>query len=247
MATGDKKRAVMTDDINNSGSAYPVLGMTGDGSNVTAAFTPAASRTNISTGEKLTVIFGKVAKWFSDLGAAAFRGVDAAPTAGSTNLVESGGVKSAITHDLANIVATGSTNTTGAIISSGTYFYLDGALIRAKANIAVNATFTNGTNYEAVTAGGLNELKAALDNAIVKLTLTKTFSSGYVDIPYSELSAYGANYYSMLFAPRQFIGSVDYTFISRWFGAPNNMWRIYAYIGASPVSAEITFRAVLIP
>ena len=87
---------------------------------------------------------------------------DSTPTENSTNLVTSGGVKSAITHDLANIVATGTTNTTGAVIASGTYFYLNGTLARAKADIAVNATFTSGTNYEAVTAGGLNSLKSAM-------------------------------------------------------------------------------------
>lgn len=91
---------------------------------------------------------------------------DTVPTAGSSNLMTSGGTKSAITHDIANIVATGTTNTTGATIASGTYFYLNGALVRAKANIAVNATFTNGTNYEAVTAGGLNDLKAVLSDAL---------------------------------------------------------------------------------
>lgn len=64
--------------------------------------------------------------------------------------------------DLTSIVATGSTNATGSRIASGTYFYLNGTLVRAKANIASGATFTS-SNYEAVTAGGLNELKAALD------------------------------------------------------------------------------------
>lgn len=74
-------------------------------------------------------------------------------------------VKSALMHDLANIVATGATNTTGAIISSGTYFYLDGALVQAKENIGIGAPFTSGTNYAAVTAGGLNALKAAINAA----------------------------------------------------------------------------------
>lgn len=49
------------------------LDKTGDGSNVTAAFSAASSRTNISTGEKLSVLFGKIAKWFSDLGSLAFK------------------------------------------------------------------------------------------------------------------------------------------------------------------------------
>lgn len=45
----------------------------GDGSNATAAFTTAASRKNIVTGEKLSVLFGKIAKWFADLGSLAFK------------------------------------------------------------------------------------------------------------------------------------------------------------------------------
>ena len=46
---------------------------TGNGSDVTATFTAAGSRTNISSGEKLSTIFGKIAKWFSDLKALAFK------------------------------------------------------------------------------------------------------------------------------------------------------------------------------
>jgi len=68
------------------------LPKTGDGSNVTAAFTAAANRANISTGEKLSVIFGKIAKWFSDLGSAAFRAATGNIAQGSTDLVESGAV-----------------------------------------------------------------------------------------------------------------------------------------------------------
>ena len=49
------------------------LDKTGDGSNVTAAFTAASTRVNIATGEKLSVLFGKVAKWFADLGSLAFK------------------------------------------------------------------------------------------------------------------------------------------------------------------------------
>ena len=60
-----------------SGGVYTALAnkldRTGDGSSVTAAFTAASSRTNIATGEKLSVLFGKIAKWFSDLGSLAFK------------------------------------------------------------------------------------------------------------------------------------------------------------------------------
>ena len=62
----------------------------GDGSNVTAAFTAESTRTNLTTGEKLSVLFGKIAKWFADLGSAAFRNATGSITQGSTDLVESG-------------------------------------------------------------------------------------------------------------------------------------------------------------
>lgn len=72
------------------------------------------------------------------------------------------GTDNAKKADLTAISATGTTNATGATITAGTYFYLNGALVQAKADIASGATFTNGTNYEAVTAGGLNSLNAGL-------------------------------------------------------------------------------------
>ena len=76
---------VTTDATPTQGSTNPVqsggvytalsnkLDKTGDGSNVTAAFTAATARANIATGEKLSVLFGKIAKWFSDLGSLAFK------------------------------------------------------------------------------------------------------------------------------------------------------------------------------
>ena len=76
---------VTTDATPTQGSTNPVqsggvysalnnkLDKTGNGSNVTAAFTPASTRANIATGEKLSVLFGKIAKWFSDLGSLAFK------------------------------------------------------------------------------------------------------------------------------------------------------------------------------
>ena len=49
------------------------LDKNGDGSNVTAAFTAATTRANVATGEKLSVLIGKIAKWFADLGSLAFK------------------------------------------------------------------------------------------------------------------------------------------------------------------------------
>lgn len=59
------------------------LNKTGDGSDVTATFTAAASRINIATGEKLSVLFGKIVKWLGDLKALAFK-----DTVAKTDLAE---------------------------------------------------------------------------------------------------------------------------------------------------------------
>lgn len=56
--------------------------------------------------------------------------------------------------DMTSIYATGSTNTTGAQIDAGTFFYLNGQFCKAIADIAVNATFTENTNYKNDTVGG---------------------------------------------------------------------------------------------
>lgn len=67
-------------------------------------FTPAASRANIVSSEKMTTIFGKIAKWFNDLKNVAFTGsykdlidkpsVDAALSTESTNAVQNKAVAS---------------------------------------------------------------------------------------------------------------------------------------------------------
>lgn len=77
--------SITTDATPTQGSTKPVqsggvysaltnkLDKTGDGSNVTAAFTAAETRTNIATGEKLSILLGKIAKWLGDLKALAFK------------------------------------------------------------------------------------------------------------------------------------------------------------------------------
>ena len=71
--TSDNSTRIATTAFVNSFNSTK-LERNGDGSNVTASFTAASSRTNISTGEKLSVIFGKIAKFFSDLKTVAFTG-----------------------------------------------------------------------------------------------------------------------------------------------------------------------------
>lgn len=47
---------------------------TGDASNAVAKFSQAGSRTNLTSGEKLSLSLGKVMKWFADLKTVAFSG-----------------------------------------------------------------------------------------------------------------------------------------------------------------------------
>ena len=45
----------------------------GNINNTTVTFSQASSRTNITSGEKISSMFGKIAKWFTDLKALAFK------------------------------------------------------------------------------------------------------------------------------------------------------------------------------
>ena len=76
---------VTTDATPTQGSTNPVqsggvysaltnkLDKTGDGSNVTATFTVDSTRTALESGTKLSILMGKIAKWFNDLGWLAFK------------------------------------------------------------------------------------------------------------------------------------------------------------------------------
>lgn len=66
--TNDKNYLTSHQDISGK------LDKTGDASNVTNAFTTASSRTNLTTGEKLSVSLGKIMKYFTDLKTVAFSG-----------------------------------------------------------------------------------------------------------------------------------------------------------------------------
>lgn len=61
----------------NQNATFPAKveasGFIGGASDTTVAFSTATTRANIATGEKLSVLFGKIAKWFVDLGALAFK------------------------------------------------------------------------------------------------------------------------------------------------------------------------------
>ena len=115
--------------------------------------------------------------------------------------------------DLTNISITGTKNNTGSTITSGTFFYKDGTLVKAKTDIANNATLTLNTNYEIVTAGGLNALNEALNKHGfgTAITLTNhvdytTTSDGYLEV---RSGTYTADSYSTVYVNGQFMGRAN--------------------------------------
>ena len=74
--------------------------------------------------------------------------------------------------DLTSISETGSTASQA--ISAGTYFYLNGSLVRAKTNIASGATFVSGTNYES----GDNALNGGIKSFVYQAPTTYSATAG---------------------------------------------------------------------
>lgn len=67
------KSQIDTNEDNITDLQNNKLDKNGDNSNTTSSFTPSTTRSNISTGEKLSILFGKISKWFNDLGSLAFK------------------------------------------------------------------------------------------------------------------------------------------------------------------------------
>lgn len=119
------------------------LDKTGDGSNVTAAFTAASTRVNIATGEKLSVLFGKIAKWFGDLGRLAFKSTVAKSDLASDVQTSLGKADSA----LQSAPVTSVNGATGEV--KGTFY----VTVTQGDNNSVTADKTAAEVYEAYAAG----------------------------------------------------------------------------------------------
>lgn len=95
--------------------------------------------------------------------------------------------------DLTSISETGTTASQA--IAQGTYFYLNGGLVRSKVAIAQGATFTLNTNYEIVTAGALNGLTKVVKIAHVRLDNQTIQGHWYTNI---NVSSYVPSGYSLI-------------------------------------------------
>lgn len=70
---GSKETVFRRGNVNLTSADIGAVAEEGDASNTTVAFTVATTRSNINTGEKLSVVFGKIKKWFADLKGHAFK------------------------------------------------------------------------------------------------------------------------------------------------------------------------------
>nr|DAP38681.1 MAG TPA: L SHAPED TAIL FIBER PROTEIN [Caudoviricetes sp.] len=71
---GAKEVAYHRGNVNLTAADVGAVAEDGDASDVTVTFSTADERTNITTGEKLSALFSKIAKWLSDLKPVAFSG-----------------------------------------------------------------------------------------------------------------------------------------------------------------------------
>lgn len=138
----------------------------GDASNTTAVFSASKERTNISTGEKLSVIFGKIAKFFSDLKTVAFTG----------NYSDLSGTPSVVSKTADGLCPKNGGTTTKFLRDDGTYAVPTSSVIGLSTLEQVTAAATAGNVTAPVGAGALAEVNSSLTNEVAE-----TFNYGIKD------------------------------------------------------------------
>ena len=138
------------------------LDKTGDASNVTNTISTASTRTNLSTGEKLSVSLGKISKYFSDLKTVAFTGSYNDLTNRPTSMTANGGNSTTVNGHTVN-----SDVPSGAKFTDTVYTHPTGD---GNKHIPANGTSNNGKFLKATdTAGSYqwgNVTKSDIVNAL---------------------------------------------------------------------------------
>jgi predicted transcriptional regulator len=106
------------------------LTLTGDSKDTTVTFTTASTRANIASGEKMSVLMGKIAKYFGDLKAFAYKDSITTSDLPSGTVVDSGYVKTR--------VATGTIAFTGTLYSVETFDATSGEKVICDVTAASN-------------------------------------------------------------------------------------------------------------
>ena len=104
-AVGSEKAFARGDHVHPSDTSK--LDTSGNGSNVTVDFSQASSRANLTTGEKISVAFGKIAKWFADLKTVAFTGAYSDLTGAPTKVSQFTNDNGYLTADDVESIVTG--------------------------------------------------------------------------------------------------------------------------------------------
>lgn len=128
------------------------LEKTGDASNTTAAFSASEERANISTGEKMSVIFGKIAKFFSDLKTVAFTG----------KYSDLSGTPSVVSETADGLCPKNGGTTTKFLRDDGTYAVPTSSVSGLSTIEQVTAAATAGNVTAPVGAGALAEVNSSL-------------------------------------------------------------------------------------
>ena len=169
-----------------NGSYFILVGCAvneGNAGEMSVAFTQASNRTNVATGDKLKTLIGKVAKWFSDLGALAFK------SSVTTNDIAASAVTNAKQASMAGKTLKGNKNTTSSAPQD-----LTASEVRGILNVADNADSTTQVVYDATTA----------DSVMSTYTILFTDPDGLgeiIKIPFDVTSSYMAAALESDFAP----------------------------------------------
>ena len=169
-----------------NGSYFILVGCAvneGNAGEMSVAFTQASNRTNVATGDKLKTLIGKVAKWFSDLGALAFK------SSVTTNDIAASAVTNAKQASMAGKTLKGNKNTASSAPQD-----LTASEVRGILNVADNADSTAQVVYDATTA----------DSVMSTYTILFTDPDGggeIIKIPFSVTSSYMAAALESDFAP----------------------------------------------
>ena len=138
--------------INGTFDPDKYLEKTGDASDTTVTFVQATNRANISSKEKLSVIMGKIAKFFADLKTVAFTGKysDLSGTPGIVSKTANG------------LCPKNGGTTTKFLRDDGTYAEPTALVSGLSTLEQVTAAATAGNVTDPVGAGAVNELNSSL-------------------------------------------------------------------------------------
>lgn len=128
------------------------LEKTGDASNTTVTFTQATNRANISSKEKLSVIMGKIAKFFADLKTVAFTG----------KYSDLSGTPGVVSKTANGLCPKNGGTTTKFLRDDGTYAEPTASVSGLSTLEQVTAAATAGNVTAPVGAGAVNELNSSL-------------------------------------------------------------------------------------